>query len=166
MTFDHRPFQEADASTICTFPCSREELFYIMPKAAYPLTPSHLAAMAGQCHDPTVGLLDNQVAGYIGFVEVHAKKFCAIGNLVVHPEYRRKGIGAYLVGIMIHKAFDQYAVRFVRATCLSHNKPAYALYHHLGFRPADMAQRLGPDGDPVLVIHMHLPRRSWKGSGP
>jgi ribosomal protein S18 acetylase RimI-like enzyme len=165
MTFDHRPFQEADAPTICSFPCSPDELFYMMPEAAYSLTPSHLTAMAGQCHDPTVGLLDNRVAGYICFLEVHARKFCAIGNLVVHPEFRHKGIGAYLVGIMVQKAFDHYAVRFVRASCLSHNKPAYSLYHKLGFRPADMGQRLGLDGDPVLVIHMHLPKRYWKGDG-
>jgi ribosomal protein S18 acetylase RimI-like enzyme len=162
MTFDHRPFQEADSPTICTFPRSAEELSYIFPKTAYPLASSHLAAAARQCHDPTVGLLDGRITGYIGFLEVHARKFCTIGNLVVHPEFRREGMGSYLVGIMVQRAFEHYAVRFVRASCLSHNRPAYTMYHNLGFRPADMGQRLGPDGDPVLVIDMHLPKRNWK----
>jgi ribosomal protein S18 acetylase RimI-like enzyme len=162
MTFDHRPFQEADAPAICTFPRSAEELFYIFPKAAYPLALNHLATAVSQCHDPTVGLLDSRIAGYIGFEEVHARKFCTIGNLVVHPEFRREGMGSYLVDIMVQRAFEHYAVRFVRASCLSHNRPAYTMYHKLGFRPADMGQRLGPDGDPVLVVHMHLPKRNWK----
>jgi ribosomal protein S18 acetylase RimI-like enzyme len=166
MTFDHRPFREADAPTICSFPRSADELFFMIPEAAYPLVPDCLTATVHQCHDPTVALWDGRIAGYVDLVEVHTKKFCTIGHLVVHPEFRRKGIGAYLVGTMIQTAIDRYAVRFVRASCFSHNKAAYALYHKLGFRPADMGQRLGPDGDPVLVIHLHLPKRNWKGRGP
>lgn len=165
MTLDHRPFQEADAPTICSFPRSADELFYMIPEAAHPLTPDQLAAAVRQSHDPTVGLWEGRIAGFVDFVEVHAKKFCAIGHLVVHPQLRRKGIGAFLAGAMIQKAIDRHAVRFIRASCLSHNKPAYALFRKLGFTPAGMGQRLGPDGVPVLVIHLHLLKRNWKGHG-
>jgi ribosomal protein S18 acetylase RimI-like enzyme len=164
-TLDHRPFQETDGPTICSFPSSVDELFFMTSEAAHPIGPDLLPATLGQGHDPTVGLWQGRVAGYIDFLETHAKKFCAIGHLVVDPQLRRKGIGTYLVGAMIKKAIDEYAVRFVRASCVSHNQRAYALFHKLGFRPAGMGQRLGPDGDPVLVIHLHLLKRNWKGHG-
>jgi ribosomal protein S18 acetylase RimI-like enzyme len=162
---DHRPFQETDAPTICSFPCSADELFFMTAETDRLTAPDQLKATLGQGHDPMVGLWEGRVAGYADFVEVHAKKFCAIGHLVVDPQLRRKGVGTYLVGIMIQKAIDQYAIRFVRASCISHNQPAYALFHKLGFRPATMVQRLGPDGDPVLMIHLHLLKRYWKGRG-
>lgn len=162
---DHRPFQAADAATICSFPRSADELFFTIPEAAPPIAPDRLAEAIRQSHDPTVGLCDGRIAGYVDFVEVQAKKFCTIGHLVVHPELRRKGIGTFLAAAMVQRAIDQYAVRFVRASCMSHNQPAYALFHKMGFRPADMGQRLGPDGDPVLVIHLHLVKRNWKGRG-
>jgi ribosomal protein S18 acetylase RimI-like enzyme len=165
MTLDHRPFQETDAPAICSFPGSADELFFMASEAGQPLPPDRLAAVLGQGHDPIVGLWEGRIAGYIDFLEAHAKKFCAIGHLVVDPQLRRKGIGTYLVGAMIQKAIDQYAVRYVRASCISHNQPAYALFHKMGFRPASMGQRLGPDKDPVLLIHLHLLKRNWKGRG-
>jgi ribosomal protein S18 acetylase RimI-like enzyme len=164
-TLDHRPFQETDAPVICSFPVSADELFFIASEAVHPMTPDRLAAALGQGHDPMVGLWEGRIAGYIDFAETHAKKFCAINHLVVDPQLRRKGIGAYLVGAMIQKAIDQYAVRFVRASCISHNQPAFALFHKLGFRPASLGHRLGPDNDPVLMIHLHLLKRNWKGRG-
>ena len=162
---DHRPFQAADAATICSFPRSADELFFTIPEVAPPIAADQLAEAILQSHDPTVGLWDGRVAGYVDFVETRAKKFCTIGHLVVHPQLRRNGIGTFLAAAMVQKAINQYGVRFVRASCMSHNKPAYALFHKIGFRPADMAQRLGPDGDPVLVIHLHLIKRNWKGRG-
>ena len=164
MTLDHRPFQEADAEMISTFPNSSEELFHMLPDASYPLMSSRLLAAARESHDPTVGLLNGRIAGFVSFIEVQEKKFCTIGNLVVHPEYRRNGVAAYLVKVMVQTAMQKYAVRFVGASCFSHNKAAYTLYHKMGFRPADMGQRLGPDGDPVLMIHMHLSIRRWAES--
>jgi ribosomal protein S18 acetylase RimI-like enzyme len=134
------------------------------PDASYPLVSGRLLAAAREGHDPTVGLADGRIAGYVNFVEVLEKKFCAIGNLVVHSEYRRKGVAAYLVKVMVQTAMESYAVRFVQASCFSHNKAAYALFHKIGFRPADMGQRLGLDGDPILLIHMHLSIRRWAES--
>ena len=163
MTLGHRTFREADAPSICAFPTSAEELFFVIPDAVYPLAPSRLVAVASQSHDPTVGLLNGRLAGYVGFVEAHPRKFCTMGNLVVHPEFRRQGIGSYLVSTMVQRAFDQYAVRFIRVSCFSHNKPAYMLCQKLGFRPAGMGQHLmGLDADPILIVHMHLTKRNWK----
>lgn len=162
MNLSHRPFKASDAETIRTFPNSVEELFFILPDAAYPLETDRLLDAVRAGHDPTVGLYDSRVAGYADFAQVRENKFCAIGRLVVGAAHRRKGVGAHLVEVMVRTAIDKYAVRFVKVSCFSHNKGAYALFHKLGFRPADMGQRLGPDGDPLLLIHMHLLVRNWK----
>jgi len=164
MTLSHRPLQDADAEIICTFPSSAEELFFVFPEAAYPLTSRQLLSGAPAHHDPTTGILGGRIAGFVDFAAVREKKFCTLGHLVVHPECRRQGVAAYLVKIMVQTAIEKYAVRFVQASCFSHNKAAYALFHKVGFRPADMGQRLGPDAEPLLLIHMHLPARKWAGA--
>lgn len=162
MLLSHRPFAASDAEIISTFPRSPEELFSILPDTAYPLETDRMLDAVHAGYDATVGIYKGQVAGYVQFMEVQEKKFCAIGGLMVGAAHRRKGVGAHLVETMVRTAIDKYAVRFIKASCFSHNKAAYVLFHKLGFRPADMGQRLGPDGDPFLVIHMHLPVRNWK----
>ena len=162
MTLDHRPYKGDDAELICGFPRSAEELYLVFPKAAYPLNSKRWQEIAHARRDATVGLLDGRLAGYVDFVDVRENHYCTVGGLVVHPGYRRQGVAGYLVNAMLQTAFDRYAARFVRASCLSHNKPAFALFHKIGFRPAQMGQRLGPDGEPFLLIHLHLLARNWK----
>ena len=134
---------------------SAEELFYLIPEAAFPLQPDALIAQAHSSSCPTVALFDGDVAGYIHFQEVLERRFCTIGALVVDPVHRRNGIGAYLVEVMAKEAERLYGVRFVRASCFSHNTPAYQLVHQLGFTPADMVLRRAPDTDMWLLVHMH-----------
>lgn len=159
MTFTHRPLEEQDADIICTFPQSAEELFFAFPKADFPLTPNVLLESARQRFSPTVLVQNDLVVGYANFIKVKESGFCAIGNLMVHPGHRRKGAATYLVKVMVRKAFEQYCVRFVRVSCFSHNQAAYQLYHKLGFRPADMEQRLTADGTPVLLVNLYLHRK-------
>ena len=156
MILEHRPFEQGDADAICSFPASAEELFFMFPKAVYPLTPEQLIRAAAERHNPTVALVDGRVAGYINLVEARPRHYCALGNLVVDPAVRRKGVAQFLVKVMVETAVAQYAARFVRASCFSHNKGACNLYHKLGFRPSDLAQRLSPEGEPVLLVHMYL----------
>ena len=156
MTYAHRPLEERDADTICGFARSAEELFFAFPKAAFPLTSDALLSAARQRFEPTVVLQDGEVVGYANFFKVKEKGFCAIGNLMVHSEHRRQGVATYLVKAMIRKAFETYCVRFVRASCFSHNQAAYQMYHGLGFKPADMEQRLTADGTPVLLVNLYL----------
>ena len=161
MKLDHRPLRAEDVESICAFAQSTEELFFMFPQATFPLTPDQVREAARLSHDPTVAVMDGRVAGYVDFGEVQAKQFCALGNLAVSPGYRSREVAAYLVGAMVQSAMTRYAVRFVRASCFSHDKAAYQLLHEFGFRPADLAQRLGPDGEPVLLVHLHLHRSRW-----
>ena len=159
MTFSHRTLEGEDAGTICGFSQSAEELFFAFPKATFPLTPDVLLAAARLRFEPTVVLHHGVVVGYANFIKVKEKGFCAIGNLMVHPDHRRQGIASYLVKIMTRKAFETYCARFVRAACFSHNQAAYQLYHGLGFKPGEMEQRVTADGTPVLLVNLYLHRR-------
>lgn len=151
----HRPFADEDALAISQFARSAEELFYCFPKATFPLNPELLIGEANRRQCPTVALLGGAVAGYVHFQEVRQRRFCAIGNLMVDPAHRRKGLAAYLIEAMASKAGREFGVRFVRASCFSHNSAAYQLYHKLGFRPADMVLRRAPDGEMWLLVHLH-----------
>ncbi len=53
-------------------------------------------------------------------------------DLVVHPEYRRRGIGASLLGFVIEKAKEQAVLRITLLTDMQ-NERAQALYRRLGF---------------------------------
>lgn len=156
MTFTHRPLEDKDAEVICSFAQTDEELFFAFPGAAFPLTSDQLITAAKERHDPTVVLLDDAVVGYANFIEAKKDRFCLIGNLMVHPEFRRKGVATYLVKAMLRKGMEKYCTRFVRASCFSHNQKAYQLYHKLGFRPGEMEQRVTSDGTPVLLVNLYL----------
>ena len=154
----HRPLQEKDLESICTFPRSEEELFYMFPKARYPLTVEQLLDVAKNRHDPSVVLVNEVVAGYGNFIEVKEGERCVIGNLVVKPSERGKGVASYLINAFVDIAFQRYAVNYVRISCFSDNTAGLLLYYKLGFRPVDMEERKGPDGKRVALVHMYLYR--------
>ena len=158
MALNHRPLEPEDAAAVCAFPQSEEELFFAFPKAAFPLTPDALLEIARQRLSPTVVLDDGDVVAYANFIKVKENGFCAIGNLMVHPDHRRKGVASYLVNVMVRQATEIYCARFVRTACFSHNQAAYQMYHKLGFRPGEMQQRLTSDGTPVLLVNLYLHR--------
>jgi RimJ/RimL family protein N-acetyltransferase len=158
MTYSHRPLEDKDADIICGFAQSAEELFFAFPKATFPLTPDAFIAAARQRFSPTVVIQDEAVVGYANFFRVKDKGFCTIGNLMVHPDHRRKGVATYLVKVMMHIAFETYCARFVRAACFSHNQAAYQLYHRLGFKPGEMEHRVTSDSTPVLLVNLYFHR--------
>ena len=63
----HRPVLDADIPLICQFPQSEHELFFMFPKASYPLTIDQLKEAIAQRFDSTVVLLDDRVAGFANF---------------------------------------------------------------------------------------------------
>ncbi len=158
--YTHRPLQKKDLEHICAFPLSAEELFYMFPKARYPLTSEQLLDAAGNRRDPSVVLVNGVVAGYGNFIEVYERDYCSIGNLIIKPSERGKGAASYLIRVFVDMAFQRYSASYVRISCFNHNTVGLLLYYKLGFRPVDMEERKGPDGKRVVLIHMHLYRDS------
>ena len=152
----YRPVQEADISFICQFPQSEHELFFLFPKASYPLTIEQLKNAIDQRTDSTVVLLDDKVVGFANFYICEPGKKCAIGNVVVAPETRGQGVGKYLIATMVQIAFTKHKAKEVQISCFNQNVAGLLLYQKLGFRPVAIEERFDKKGNRVALIHMKL----------
>lgn len=153
--FQYRPVTGADIQAVCSFPQNEEELFYLYPKAVYPLTPEQLQAAINQRSDSTVVEPDGEIAGFANFYRWQGGK-CCIGNLVVAPQARDRGVAKYLVRTMVHLAGIRHAATWVEISCFNHNTAGLLLYRKLGFEPFEVEEREGLKGRRVVLIHMRL----------
>jgi len=70
------------------------------------------------------------LAGYIGIQTVLDEGY--INNVAVRPEYRRRGIAAALISLLIEQA-RAIGLAFMTLEVRESNAPAIALYEKLGF---------------------------------
>ncbi len=154
----YRAVQQADIPFICQFPQSERELFFLYPKASYPLTNEQLKNAISQRTDSTVVLLDDRVVGFANFYICEPGERCAIGNVGVAPETRGQGIGGYLIEIMVQIAFTKHKAKEVHISCFNQNVAGLLLYQKLGFRPFAIEERVDREGNRVALIHMKLSR--------
>ncbi len=152
----HREVRSDDVARVCQFARSAEELYFLFPRATYPLTPEQLRRAIAQRHDSTVVLLDDQVCAFANFYVRETAGTCAIGNVVVAPEARARGVGSYLVETMTRKALLEHRAREVRISCFNANVAGLLLYAKLGFVPFAVEPRRDPQGTRVALIHMKL----------
>ncbi|VVP19672.1 hypothetical protein PS900_03788 [Pseudomonas fluorescens] len=54
MKLNHRPVKASDVKMICGFPQNAQELFFMFPKAHFPLTETQLITAISQRFDSTV----------------------------------------------------------------------------------------------------------------
>ncbi|BCY17457.1 MAG: GNAT family N-acetyltransferase [Chloroflexi bacterium] len=153
-TLSHRPIQPDDLPLICSFPRSEQELFMLFPKATYPLTPSQLQESINARLDPTVVLCGERVVGFANLYQCEPDRTCWIGNVVVDPDLRGKGIGTYLINTMIGIAVQKYRVKTMELFCMSHNVAGLFLYTRLGFSPTRIEERVDRHGNRIATIHM------------
>lgn len=154
----YRQIQEVDIASICQFPQSECELFFMFPKASYPLTIEQLKNAIDQRSDSTVVLLDEQVCGFANFYVCEPGEKCAIGNVIVAPYARGKGIGKYLIETMILFAFTKYHAKEVQISCFNQNVAGLLLYSKMGFTPIKIEERVDKQGNRVALIQMKLLR--------
>ncbi|OSM07174.1 putative N-acetyltransferase GCN5 [Magnetofaba australis IT-1] len=150
----HRPATSADLATICGFPQSAEELFFLFPKATFPLTPEQLQRAMDQRADATVVELRGQVVGYANFYQWAQGGRCAIGNVIIAPAARGQGVGRYLINRMVDLAISRYAAREVTVACFNHNVSALLLYAGMGFEPYAIEERVDHQGQRVALIQL------------
>lgn len=156
--FLHRPLEEKDIPVICGFPQSVDELFYMFPKATYPLTPHQLKEAITHCSDSTVIEMDGTVVGFANFSRWEFRGRCSLGNVIISPHARSRGVGRYLISYMIDIAFDKHEAREVTASCFNRNVPGLLFYPKLGFQPYAVDERQDKHGARVALIHLRLAR--------
>ena len=156
MMYSNHQLTKSDAEIICRFPQSKEELFYMFPRTDYPLTPEQLLRTAAERKCPTVVTLEKTVVGYGNFIHAGMEDYCSIGNVIVNPAYRRKGVATYLVKNFLDIAFTDFKAKYVRISCFNHNTAGLLLYKKMGFSPAEIEERQSHDGKVIAVIHLDL----------
>jgi GNAT superfamily N-acetyltransferase len=154
----HRPVQDQDISTICQFPQTEIELFFMYPKATYPLTCDQLKAAIDQRSDSTVVMLDKSISGFANFYISEPGEKCCIGNLIIAPDKRGKGVGKYLVETMVQLAYRNYRAMEIHISCFNQNVAGLLLYTRCGFCPFAIDERVDKEGNRVALIHMRLVR--------
>lgn len=150
----HRSICDADFVAVCEMPQSIEELFFMFPKASYPLTAEQLHAAIMKRWDSTVVLLQNKIVGFANFYELEVNKYCSIGNVIVDSHYRNRGIGKYLIETMEKIAKEKYNVIDVHLSCFNQNTKGILLYSKLGYKPYAVESRKGTDGEQHALIEM------------
>lgn len=149
-----RPATPLDLKLICAFPQSPEELYYLYPKARWPLTFEQLAAVAQQRVDPTVAALGRRPVGYANAQILAQESALIVGNVVVAPALRGRGIATLLLDHFAGLARDKYRLRMVRVSCFARNEGALLLYARLGFKPFEIESRPGPDGAALALVKL------------
>lgn len=160
MALTHRPVDENDIQAICSFPQSEDELFFLFPKAAFPLAPSQLKDAIAQRSDSTVVELGGEVVAFANFYRWEAGGCCSIGNVIVSQAARGRSVGHYLIETMIGLAFSKHQAAEVTVSCFNQNVAGLLLYPKLGFRPYGIEERQDKKGNRVALIHMRLPRNA------
>ena len=152
MHLSHRPVQPNDIPAICCFPQGPDELFYMFPKATYPLTPAQLTDAIAQRNGSTVVEGGGMVLAFANFYKAEHGGVCALGNVVVAPAARGHGVASYLVNAMVELARKQFAAREVWVSCFNHNTAGLLLYPQMGFVPFGIEARQAPDGKRVALV--------------
>lgn len=156
MTLSSRPVAQQDIARICGFARDEGELYFFFPKATWPLTAEQLQGSIAQRANSTVVELDGEVVGFANFYQWEEGGICTIGNVIVSPEMRGRGIGEYLVRQMIRQAVEHHRAREVCLSCFNENVAGLLLYPRLGFVPYAIEARVGPQGQRVALIQMRL----------
>ncbi len=160
MSLTYRPVAEKDIQLICGFPQSEDELFFLFPKAIFPLAASQLQDAIAQRSDSTVVELGGEVVAFANLYRWEAGGCCSIGNVIVSPAARGRGVSHYRIENMIGLAFSKHQATEVTVSCFNQNVAGLLLYPKLGFQPYAIEERQDKKGNRVSLIHMRLPRNA------
>lgn len=151
-----RPVHDADLPHICSFARSAEELYFLAPRAHFPLDVDQLATSIAQRSDSSVVYRGDQV---LAFANIYKREqgACYVGNVTVAPQARRQGVARFLMQQMARLASERYAASELRVSCFNSNTAGLLLYSRLGYTPFALEERLDNRQQPIVLIHLRLP---------
>jgi ribosomal protein S18 acetylase RimI-like enzyme len=152
--YTHREAHPEDLSLICCFPQNATELYFMFPKATYPLTYKQLKVNFDNRSDCTVFYSDETVVAFANLYDIEPDKQCFLGNVIINPAFRGQGVGEYLLDSMAEIAAQKYHANELHLTCFNTNTPGLLLYLKTGFTPYAMEKRIDFEGKPLLAVHM------------
>ncbi|OLS62346.1 GNAT family N-acetyltransferase [Pseudomonas putida] len=155
MTLSFRTAQPGDIPVVCTFAQSSDEAFFFFPKCTWPLTPEQLAAAVAQRSDSSVVVEGDEVLAFANFYQWEQGGTCSLGNVLVSPNARGRGVARYLVEQMMEVARQRHQAREMKVSCFNHNTAGLLLYPKLGFVPFGIEERQDQNGQRVALVQMH-----------
>jgi len=152
-----RAVSESDFSDVASFFTHERELHYAFPRATFPPDAEQLRTIISQRSEGTVLLESGTAAGFADLYDIIEGERCYIGNMVIGPGHRRKGLAKMLLREMIQKALQLHGVKTVSIICWCENTEALLLYHACGFRPTELIVREFDGKEvPVLLLEKTL----------
>lgn len=162
----YRAVRPEDHRRLVEFVAGRKEQFLVFPGSRHPFSVRQFAALLEQRIEPTVLLVDEQVAGFGCLYKLRAPRSVYIGNVMIDPDRRGQGLGRRMVLQLIDVAFRRYEVEQVRVSIFAHNTGALLACTRGGFRPYAVRERLDPNGNPVALLHLRIKRDTFVRPGP
>jgi RimJ/RimL family protein N-acetyltransferase len=162
MEVNFRAVQDMDIPHICRFPQNEDELFFMFPRAEFPLQADELKEAINQRRESTVVLLGQTVVGFANFYKWEQGGRCSIGNVIISPEVRCTGIASQLIMHMVNVAFKWYDAKEVSVSCFCTNIAGLLLYPKIGFIPYEIEERLSKNDERLALIHMKIIRNDFK----
>jgi ribosomal protein S18 acetylase RimI-like enzyme len=154
VTLSLRPVEPRDIPTVCAFAQSADEAFFFFPKCTWPLTPEQLAAAIAQRSDSSVVVEGDEVLAFANFYQWEQGGTCSLGNVLVSPAARGRGVARFLVMQMIEVARERHQAREMKVSCFNHNTAGLLLYPQLGFVPFGIEERKDQEGKRVALVQM------------
>lgn len=149
-----RAVTEADIPQICSFAKTADELYFFFPKASFPLTPDQLSSAISQRSDSTVVEEHGKVLGFANFYRWGLQSTCSIGNVVVSPQARNRGVAKLLMAHMVSLAYTKYEASEITVSCFNFNTAGLLLYPKLGFKPYEIEERKDQNGNRVALVYL------------
>jgi len=150
---EFRKAKEEDLGCVAGFLATPDELFFFHPKADFPMTAQQLLPNYRSRKGNTVIIAEGRVSGYANFISVSEGNSAIIGNVVVDPRLRGKGLGRELISHMEALAKSTYGVRQIQIPCFNTNTSGLLFYHKIGYVPYSGEPRVNQNGDPVYLIY-------------
>lgn len=154
----YRSLISSDLDILYKLPQNEQELFFMCPKADYPLTVEQLESIIKDRFDSTVFLFDNEIVGFANFYAVEEKQYCAMGNVIVNPHFRNCGIGTFLITTMENIGRQKYNVSEMHLSCFNANINGLLLYTKLGYIPYAIEKWVNKKNEPCALIEL---KKKW-----
>ena len=99
-------------------------------------------------------MLFDLVVGFANFYEVRESQYCAIGNVIVSPYFRYRGVGTFLINAMEDIGKKKYNVSEFHLSCFDANTNGLLLYTKLGYKPYDIEKYINKVNEVSALIKL------------
>lgn len=135
------------------FPDRRSIEIWGGPRFRFPFTRTTFFEDIRAVDLASYALLDEQ--DFVGFGQYYRRVGrYHVGRLVISPDHRSRGLGAWLIGGLIARARRDFVATQCSLFVMADNAPAVRLYEKLGFVRTEYPE---PDPDATLYEYMVAP---------